>query len=211
MRAVITLTSVLLLTAAVACAQFKKGDVELSFSGSVGSWSDRYSDSYSGGTSYSSSDSHNYVFLAVSPGYYLADGLSVEPELSLIAAEESKPIQYLLMDLSYTYLLPNSNVAPYARAGYGVSNSVQMAGMTVLPIEASSKFNIGVFNAGAGVKFLLNRYVVLRTEINYKSHAWSNIEDYGFGMSDKSESMMSFFGLQFGFSVLLRRDSEDAR
>ncbi len=203
MKSVITLSSVLLLAAAVACAQFKKGDVELSFSGSIGSWSNHYSDTYSGGGSYSSSDSRNYVFLAVSPGYYLADGLSVEPEFSLMAAEESKPIQYLLMNLSYTHLLPNSIVAPYARAGYGVANSVQMAGMTVLPIEASSKFDIGVFNAGAGVKVLLNRFVVLRTEINYKSHAWSDSQDYGYGISHKSESKLSFFGLQLGFSVLL--------
>jgi hypothetical protein len=203
MRSVVTVASVLLLTASITCAQFKKGDVELSFSGSLGSWSNEFSDSYSGGISHTYSDSHNYLFVAISPGYYLEDGLSVEPELSLMAAEKSKPIQYLLLNLSYTYLLPNSVIAPYAIAGYGLSNSVQMAGMTVYPLLASNKFNVGVFNAGAGVKFLLNRFVVLRTEINYKSHAWSETQDYGYGMTDKTETNLSFFGLQLGISVLL--------
>jgi opacity protein-like surface antigen len=179
-------------------AQFKKGDVELSFSGSLGS--NTITESSSGGYSFSNSSTEKYLFFSVSPGYYLLDGLSVEPEISFTANQHEQPAQYLLLNLSYTYLLPNSREALFLRAGYGISNSVQMPVLGAAVVHTSDKFNVGVLNLGAGAKFLVTQSVILRAEVNYRSHTWSN--DEGYGYSD--DYAYSNVGLLVGFSILLQ-------
>ncbi|HUI29542.1 MAG TPA: outer membrane beta-barrel protein [Candidatus Acidoferrales bacterium] len=202
MKSMVAVIGFLLLTSSMSNAQFNKGDLELSFSGSLGSTTDKSTGTYLGNSS-SDSQTEQFLFFSISPGYYLLDGLSVEPEISLMAVQHAQPAQYFLLNLSYTYLPPNSKAALFVRAGYGISNSIQvpmMGGGTV--VQMSDKFDIGVINLGAGAKFLLTQSVVLRAEVNYRSHAWSSSEDFGYG-SYKYDYVFSHVGLLVGFSILL--------
>jgi hypothetical protein len=56
-----------------------------------------------------------------------------------------------------------------------------------------------VLNFGAGIKYLLTNSVVIRGELNYRSHQWS--EDYWWG--EKEEVTYSNTGLLIGFSIIL--------
>jgi hypothetical protein len=175
-------------------AQFKKGDIEISFSGSAGSW--KTSETFSGRTS---SDSHSYIFMTCAPGLYIVDGVSIEAEIGLLAFEGMKPAQFLLGNISYTYLLSGSKLAPYARIGYGVSNSVPMPMFNGAPSRTSDGFKVGTLNAGCGVKFLVSKGAAARAEFNYKRSNWTN----DLGSSSSADNTNSNLGLLLGFSILV--------
>ena len=110
---------------------FHRGCWELNFSAGIGNLTAKSSSSSS--NTYGSSSNENSVFylqLGIIPAYYFTDGLSVEPEINLLIQKEkdkdSEPAAMsFLLNLAYTFNIPNKNFAPYLRAGYGISNSLQ--------------------------------------------------------------------------------------
>jgi hypothetical protein len=197
MKRLILLSTVIMMVTAHATAQFKQGDVELSFSGSLGSWSN--SSTSSGSTH---SDSRNLAILSVVPGFYVIDGLSLEAELGLLAEEKAKPAQFVLGNVSYTYPIPESRVALYGRVGYGVSNAIQLPVPLGIVSRVSNDFDVGVFNAGAGLKILVSQGAAIRVELNYKSHSWTT-EYQSYYYSSKTDYTYSNTGLLLGFSILI--------
>jgi hypothetical protein len=197
MKRFILLFAALLIVSAHSSAQFKQGDVELSFSGSLGSLSNS-----SNTSGYNYSESRNVAILSVVPGYYIIDGLSLEAELGLLAEEKASPAQYLLGNVSYTYRIPESRVALFGRVGYGVSNSIQIPMQLGIVSRVTSNFDVGVFNAGAGVKILVSQGAALRAELNYKSHSWTS-EYHSAYYSSKTDYTYSNTGLLLGFSILI--------
>ena len=117
-----------------------------------------------------------YLNLNILPAYYIINGLSIEPQITMIATEHIEPEFNFIANLSYTYRLKNSGFAPYFKAGYGISNSVSVkntysdwqGNLDFKSIYHSDKFDIGVFNSSAGIKFLVNKKIALRGELNYK-------------------------------------------
>lgn len=189
----------------IASAQFRKSDVELTFSTSFGAWENSSTTTTSGfnyKNTYTSSDSRNFFSLSVMPGYYFSDGFSFEPEISILAIEKSPPSFFFLGNISYTYRIPELNVAPFGRIGYGISNSVTypMTGST--PLKASKDLTIGVLNAGGGIKALLTPSIALRAEMNYRKFKWTDDVSYSFG-STKLDNKQSTIALNIGFSILL--------
>lgn len=79
-------------------AQFKQGNIELGFSGTAG-WQ-KYSSAVS--------ISMKYASLSLLPGYYVSDGLSIEPEIGMTFMEKVKPAFFFVGNLSYTFLLPTT-------------------------------------------------------------------------------------------------------
>ena len=105
---------------------FTKGSWELNLSGDMGSQTSK-SEYESSGYSEENSSDLTYFQLHIIPGYFLIDGLSFEPELDFLFAEENKPSYSLIPMLSYTYLLPNNpKLALYVRGGYGLTNSFKL-------------------------------------------------------------------------------------
>ncbi len=129
-------------------------------------------------TSAYSSDPGNsaYFYLNILPAYYILNGFSFEPQITMNFTEHIEPEFNFIGNLSYTYHIKNSGFAPYVKAGYGVSNSVSMqnlsydwqGGSGFKSIYYSDNFDIGVFNSSAGIKFLVNKKTALRGELNYK-------------------------------------------
>ena len=202
MKAAILAVGIVLIQASTVFAQFSKGDVELSLSGSIGSWNvdtKETSASY-GSTEYSTQT--KFFFVSISPGYYLTDGLSIEPEISFMADQHDKPAQYVLLNLSYTYMREGYTTAPYVRLGYGLANSYAVPFANLVIGNVSDNFDVNVFNAGIGLKFILNPHVILRTEFNYRDQWWSHsYDDYGYSYSE--DNTFSNYGLLVGFSVIL--------
>jgi hypothetical protein len=182
---------------ALASAQFQKGASELSLSGSLGSYTAKSSSS-----NFNTSESRNFFFLAVSPGYFVLDGLSVEPEIGMLAIEESEPAWLFLGNLSYTYAIAGSTIAPFIRAGYGVSNAVTASFAPNLLARVSDKLDVGVLSLGGGLKVRISDGAYLRTELNYRKLSWST-EYRGYSYSSTTDHTYSSFGLLVGLSVLL--------
>lgn len=178
---------------------FKQASWELNFTGSLGSIESTVESSSSYYYYYSGSDSESrtYLQLGIIPAYYLIDGLAIEPEINMLAVETQKPAFLLIGNLAYTINLESARIFPFIRAGYGITNSLQ------IPVNGnlnrmSNDMDIGVLNFGAGLKTLLTENILLRTEINYRKFSYSDGDDYFSYSMD-----VSSIALVFGFSVLL--------
>jgi len=182
-------------------AQFKTGDFELSFSGSFSSMTVESSTTSTYYNSNPNSDTRSTMDISFSPGYYIADGVSIEAEFGLIAVEKSKPSQYVLLNLGYTYLVPGSRAALFIHGGYGLANSVEIPYLNNAPVLQSGDFNVKVLNLGAGVKYLITPNVIIHGEVNYRNHNWT--ENYSGFFNSNTDYTISNIGLLFGFSILL--------
>lgn len=179
---------------------FHKGSWELNFTGSLGSIesSAEYSSSYFSGEE---SESRKYFELGITPAYYLIDALSIEPEINIFALEKSQPSFLFLGNLAYTFKIKNSNVYPFLRAGYGISNSIQ------IPVNRdisrmSNSLDIGILNLGGGIKVSLSESVLLRTELNYRKFTYTN-DDSNIFYNSSYTYKLSSIALLLGFSILL--------
>jgi opacity protein-like surface antigen len=188
MKQVIGMVLAICLCTSFASAQFTKNSVELSLSGSMGVW-----------TPSSQSQSYTYIFLTSDVDYYIIDGLSLEPEIGFTAVENSQPSQSILLNLSYTSRIPNSNTALFLRGGYGIGNTVLWAPFGSIPIQLSNDLNIYTINVGAGLKILLRENVALRVEGNYRQQSYKP----NYGNYSSSTEQYSNFALLLGFSILL--------
>lgn len=184
---------------------FTKGSWELDLSGSFGSYN--YSSTYESISPYSShstnyDESYGYFQLAAIPAVYVADGLSIEPEINCFVVKKSAPAFAFVGNLAYTFRIENQRFAPFIRAGYGISNAYKFPFLNSLLGRMSSKFDIPIINAGVGIKYLLSDAVALRTELNYRRLSYSN-ESGSFVYTSKSETKYNFISVLLGFSVLL--------
>lgn len=140
-----------------------------------------------------------YFSLIILPAYYILNGLSFEPQITIIVTEHIEPEFNFIGNLSYTFRIKNSGFAPYLSAGYGVSNSVSVknlsydwqGGSGFKSIYHSDKFDIGVFNSSAGMKYLINKKLALRGELNYRIYHGN--EGYA-GPVDMNITQLSFLG-----------------
>lgn len=201
MKSLIVLCGILLLSTSCLAQgaysqSFQKGTVELNFFLDAGKLTTTYEYSNSLG---SNSDGRTYFNFSVTPGFFIADGFSIEPEIGFLAVERLEPALAIIPNLSYTYLLPESRVALYARAGYGLTNSTSYFGALV---KQSEKMDIGILNVGAGTKYLITDGVIFRVEINYKR--LSQEEDMNYvGYSNSVKRTLENTRVLFGLSVLL--------
>jgi hypothetical protein len=182
---------------------FVQGSWELNVSGSLGSInsSSEYKSSF-GSSSSKNSDSYTYFQLCAAPAYFVSDGLAIEPELDMFFYELSKPAYSLIGNLSYTFKIADQRIAPFIKAGYGISNSVSFPVQGGIQNRVSDKLDIPILSLGAGVKFLVTDDILIRTELNYRTLSYSSSYS-GYGYSSSSKYDYSFITMLFGFSVLL--------
>ena len=174
-------------------AQYNPGSIQLGFSGSIGSRS------YKTTGRYTDSGSLKVFYLGVSPSLYLAKGFSIDPEVMFSASKGLPPAWHFLANLSYTHAIEGSKVAPFIRAGYGVSNGMPaLIGDTYI-VKTAEELDVVVLNVGGGAKFLIAESVILRAEINYRNYGWTS----HFGPSYSLDYSNDDFGLLVGFSIII--------
>jgi len=187
----------------ISSAQFDKGKVEISLIGNAGYQKASTSPS-------SSSEATGYVFLNSCVGYYLSDGISIEPQFGMIAVEKFRPAQSVLFNLSYTGRLQNSKIALFIRGGYGIANSPSSPIIMFTPIDSHGKWDVTVLNFGSGIKFLVTDDIALRCEAYYRSESYKQdtFNYFYTGTTYTTQTItvdrtLSSYGLLFGFSVVL--------
>lgn len=197
MRTVLILITFFIFTLPVQ-SQFLPGRVELQLFGTVGSVSESSTYVTSSGEEETYDDeSMSYAYIALTPGYYVARGVSIELELGLRAAEGVRPAQLALANLSYSHSFPTSPIALFARAGGGLSNGVSIPNFLDL-MYRSDGFDVTVLQAGAGIKIRTGRSGIIRVEVNYRNQRYDR--DMLFGTSERSTSTIA---LLLGVGVLL--------
>ena len=166
----------------VAFCQVEKGSWEMSLAATFGS----VSTSRDG----DEGESTSLLSVAFRPGYYVIDGLSIEPELFWTAIESERPMFSLAANASYTFRPSDANVSPFLLAGYGIGNGIPT--FQRLMFRASDEMDVSVLNLGGGVKYFLSKDIGLRAEYRYQRFH----QEEG-----SSETTANWHTILFGFSV----------
>lgn len=173
-----------LVVSSVAFGQIEKGSWEMSLAGTFGS--------VSTSTNGSDGESTSLLSLAARPGYYLTDGLSIEPEFYWTAIEEQRPLFSIAANVSYTFRVSESGFSPFLLAGYGLGNGIPL--FQRLMFRSSNEMDVSVLNLGGGLKYFVTTSVALRAEYRYQRF---NQEE------DSNETTANWHTILFGFSVFL--------
>jgi hypothetical protein len=176
---------------------YKQGDWEFGFALNIGVSSEQtkqtsiYSDD-SSEYSYTYDDTEKgfYTHLGVSTGYYIINGLSIEPEFD-INVYNWEISASLLANLCYTFNLPQNNIYPYLKLGYGLSTEPGSSNLFEF-------LDIKTINAGAGIKLTYSSGMAFRMEINYRNLKGLNTDYYS-----TYETTTSVIAISFGASILL--------
>jgi opacity protein-like surface antigen len=187
------------LLSATSHAQPKAGAFELGTSVDMGFTSSSYEMSGSFSAS-GDSESEGFLALAIRPGYYVATGLSIEPEFLWTAVEGERPGFSLAGNLSYTFPIENSPVLPFLLAGYGRGNTIPTLGIAML--ARTDGWDVSLLNAGAGIKVFASSAVAVRMEYRYRRY--STEETYGGGFTSGTMTFTrQFHAFLIGLSLFL--------
>jgi len=170
---------------------FEQGDFELSMLGNAGKES--LKSTYAGITF--DDQSYEYVSLNFCLGYYILDGLSIEPEVDWFAQEDVTPSISGTLNLSYTQRIPESIIAPFVRIGYGFGNTIFVQSKPDFPYIILRSGTVRLVNLGAGIKISISPDVIVRTELKYKNESDQESDDF--------HTTHTNLGLYFGFSILI--------
>ncbi len=178
-------------------AQFNEGKIEFSLNGTGGSYKFNSSSNYSG-----INTSRTYLYLTTTVGYYVIDNISIEPQFGLFALKNSKPSQSIVLNVSYSKRIENSNVALFIRSGYGLGNAISSPFFYEIPIyRVANKWDVNIVNVGVGIKFIISEVAALKFETNYREESFLGEKDseyFFWGNSDYSfDNMMLLIGISF--------------
>ena len=171
---------------------YKQGEWEFGFSSNIGSISIQTIEP----SNYEYTENGIYLNLGVSTGFYIINGLSIEPELDINSCSEGFSLS-ILGNLCYTLSIPQKNIYPYVKLGYGLSNDPKNSE------DLFENLDFKTINAGAGVKFMYFPGMVFRTEINYRTLNGSNTFYSDTPDAYTTESTTSIFSVLLGISILL--------
>jgi opacity protein-like surface antigen len=181
-------------------SQTQQGTWELSLSGNLGSVSGSSETTGSFGSSKSELESQGYLSLALRPGFYIIDGLVVEPEILWTAVEKDPPSFSLSGNLAYNFSIPQSHITPFVLVGYGTGNAIPL--FQRLLFRSSDKLDISVLNIGAGLKFFVAERIALRTEYRYQRYSQERTFSSG-SFNSTTKTIQNFHNVFFGFSIFL--------
>jgi opacity protein-like surface antigen len=192
-RSLVVLTITTIVATSFGLSQTQQGAWEFSVSGGFASYFVKTESS--GHTSESASE--NLFSLLLRPGYFVIEGLEIEPELFWGAATGEPPSFSFSGNLSYNYLVPGSRVALFALAGYGVGNGVPVLERMVG--RSSDSFDITLLNLGAGTKIFVTKAVAFRAEYRYQMYK----HDASGGSTSTTTTTLNFHNAYLGISVFL--------
>ena len=198
MKIIIAVVFIMLICGSI-YSQTQQGTWELSFSGSMGSLSRSFKTTIGSGYIEWKSEGE-YFAVALRPGYYIFDGLVLEPEIFWTASERISPTFSINGNIAYNIFIPESDITPFILAGYGIGNAVPL--FERLLFRYSDKADIDVLNAGAGIKIALGEKVSLRTEYRYQRHSKEETIDQDTitkTIKNKLNDHNIFFGLSLFF------------
>ncbi len=179
---------IIALTATSVLAQPREGkSKELSLSGSYQSFSTG-----------SSSGSSSAFLISPRLGFFVLEGLELEPEFLLMLSSGSDPVYMVNGNVSYNFLTQGKGV-PFLLVGYGLANTVPVFNVPSIRTD----FRVDVLNLGGGMKVFLSEDIALRLEYRYQKFTGQGvIVNYDFFLSTQKVDTRIHI-VQFGISVLL--------
>ena len=181
--------SLIFLFAAISLhAQPREGtNKELSFSGSYQNYS-------SEGTSSSTSA----ILISDRLGFFVVEGLELEPEILLMIQSAGDPIYVLNGNVAWNFISKGKGM-PFLLVGYGRANTIPIFNVPI----AHTGFGVNVLNIGGGVKVFLKEDIAMRLEYRFQKFSGQGAT-YNFGYGSFTEEVnVRIHSVQFGISIML--------
>ncbi len=166
---ILALSILLIVSSSTALAQTQQGAWEFSVSGAFASVSSKSETSGYGGSHTYESEAENFFTVLLRPGFFVIDGLEIEPEILWGGASGIPPSYSFSGNLSYNVSIPNSRVVPFALAGYGIGNCIPILQVTIG--RNSDAFDVSVLNLGGGMKIFVSKQVAFRAEYRFQRYS----------------------------------------
>ena len=189
-----------------AAAQFHKGAIELSFSGYAGINKNKIESEEMQNTDYNrESEAHKYLTLFVRGDYFLNKQLSFEPEAIWTTEDGVYPTYFFSGNIAYHFPEFSKQIVPFLLIGFGVGNAMPIVNTLLVSFE--NKFNVNLFNIGAGIKFPLSKNVLIRTEYRYQQYQMkATLGSYQYETYRQIPVKYTYYenNLLVGFSIFIR-------
>ena len=145
----------------------------------------------------SGSSSSSIFYISPRLGFFLVEGLELEPEFSGIFVGGGDPGYMVNGNLAYNTRLQGKALG-FLLAGYGAANRVPVGGT----LSGYYRTTLGVLNLGAGIKVLLSDDIAIRTELRYQRFTGSRTDDFSWGgVGGSQEYDLRLLSFQFGISI----------
>ncbi len=182
---------------------FKQFDWEIVTSLSTGMGKTTFKSNSGYGYYNESGENEFYSESLLSIGFFIVDGLSIEPELAFRFLGETT--MSLVANTSYTFTISGKNIHPFLTVGYG-KTSFNGIGNNYYDEDSEGLFGslkANLINACIGIKIQQSLTFAYRLELNYKNI--SHTESYNNPYSDpyKVTLTTSVLAVKFGTSFLL--------
>ena len=184
--------------------KFQQFDWECATSLSIGLSSTSFESSEQNYYGNGNGDSKFYSEISLALGFFILDGLSIEPEIEYNFFSDDATLS-LIANVAYTFNIPRKKIYPFIKVGYGISGFAvyryyYYGGSDGLFESLDAK----VINAGAGLKIVQSSSFAMRIELNYKNISYAQTQDDPYDLSYDYEisTNTSVISIKIGGSFL---------
>ena len=160
------------------------------------------SGSYQNYSSENSSESAGALLVSPRLGFFVFEGLELEPELLFMFPSGSEPVYMANGNVSYNFIshsISGGKGVPFILLGYGIANTVPFFNVPMTRTD----FSIGVLNLGGGVKAFIRNDIAIRIEYRYQKFSGQGTSTMGGSFLYTNKVDFRIHTVQFGLSVLL--------
>jgi hypothetical protein len=151
-----------------------------------------------------SGDEQFYSEISLSLGFFILDGLSVEPELEYNFFSDDASFS-IIANVSYTLHIPKKNIYPFFKVGYGKSGFTGYY-YGYYPENSEGLFeslDANVINASAGLKIIQSSSFAMILELNYKYITFNQTVSGEYIEAYEVDTKTSLLSIKIGGSFLL--------
>lgn len=184
--------------------KFQQFDWECAVAFSIGLSSTSFESSEQNYYGNGNGDSEFYSEISLALGFFILDGLSIEPEIEYNFFSDDATLS-IIANVAYTFNIPRKKIYPFIKVGYGISGFTvyryyYYGGTNGLFESLDAK----VINAGAGLKIVQSSSFAMRIELNYKNISYTQSQDDPYDLSNDYEisTNTSALSIKIGGSFL---------
>ena len=149
-------------------------------------------------------DEQFYSEISISIGFFILEGLSIEPELEYNFFQDDASFS-MIANISYTLHIPKKSIYPFFKVGYGKSGFTGYY-YGYYPENSEGLFeslDANVINTSAGLKIIQSSSFAMILELNYKYITFNQTVSTDYIEPYEVDTKTSSLSIKIGGSFLL--------
>lgn len=183
---------------------FRQFDWEVASSFAIGLSKTTYESTSQNYYGNGSGDEQFYSEISLAIGFFILDGLSIEPELDYNFFSDDASFS-IIANIAYTLHIPKKSIYPFFKVGYGKSGFTGNY-YSSYPENSEGLFgalDANVINASAGLKIIQSSSFAMLLELNYKYITFNQTVNTDYAEPYSVDTKTSALSIKIGSSFLL--------